>query len=47
MTYEKTFQGAHKISDVIGGYLVTKQYFFCSKKEAMQDFKNEFKKASR
>lgn len=45
MTIEKTFQGAWKISDIIGGYLVTRQYFDYTKKEAIAEFKGEFENA--
>lgn len=45
MIIEKTFQGAWKVSDIIGGYLVTRQYFDYTKKEAIAKFKGEFKNA--
>lgn len=44
MTIEKTFQGAYKISSVINGYLVTKQYIGYTKKESISKFKNDTKK---
>ena len=43
MSIEKTFQGAYKISAVINGYLVSKQYMGYTKREAIQAFK-EFTK---
>ena len=39
MSIEKTFQGAYKISAVVNGYLVTKQYMGYTKREAIQAFK--------
>lgn len=42
MTIEKTFQGAWRISKIIDGYLVSKQYFGYTKKEAIAEFKAEF-----
>ena len=39
MTAEKTFQGAWRISDVINGQFITRQYFGYSKQEAMAVFK--------
>jgi hypothetical protein len=41
MTIEKTYQGAWRISAIIDGHLVTKQYFGYSKKEAVALFKEE------
>lgn len=41
MTIEKTFQGAWRISAIIGNQLVSKQYFGTSKREAIKQFKNE------
>ena len=41
MTVEKTTQGAWKVSDIVNGYLVTKQYFGYTKKEAIAIFKQE------
>lgn len=43
MIIEKTFQGALKVSDIIGGHLVTRQFFGYSKREAMRQFKEETK----
>lgn len=39
MTIERTCQGAYKISAMIDGYLVTKQYMGYTKREALQAFK--------
>lgn len=41
MTIEKTIQGAWKVSAIVNGYLVTKQYFGYTKKEAIALFKEE------
>lgn len=41
MTIEKTFQGAWRISDIVNGQYVTRQYFFYTKKEAIAEFKSE------
>jgi hypothetical protein len=41
MTIEKTYQGALKISDIIGGQFVSRQYFGYSKREALRLFKDE------
>ena len=42
--YEKTFQGAHKFYALNKhGQLITRQYFLTSKREALADFKHEFK----
>lgn len=43
MTIERTFQGAYKISAIVNGYLVSKQYMGYTKREAVQAFK-EFTK---
>jgi len=43
MTIERTFQGAYRISAIVNGYLVSKQYMGYTKKEAIQAFK-EFTK---
>lgn len=43
MTYRKTFQGAHEFIDVKDGYLITRQYFFITKREAMARFKAELR----
>lgn len=46
MTIERTFQGAWRIGAIIDGYYVTRQYFFYTKKEAIAEFKAEFKKGA-
>lgn len=38
MTIEKTTQGAWRISDIIGGRLVSRVYFGYGKREAMRQF---------
>ena len=43
MIVEKTFQGALRISELIGGQLVTRQYLGHSKREALRLFKQETK----
>ena len=44
MLIEKTFQGAIRITDIIDGYYITRQYFDYSKREAIQEFKAEVKR---
>lgn len=39
MTIERTFQDAWRISGMIDGYLVTRQFFGYTKKEAVAAFK--------
>jgi hypothetical protein len=39
MTIERTFQGAWRISAIVDGYLVTRQFFGYTKKEAVAAFK--------
>lgn len=41
MTVEKTFQGAWRISAIVNGHLITRQYFFYTKTEAIEEFKTE------
>ena len=42
--YEKTFQNAHKFYAIDkNGYLITKQYMFYTKREALKSFKRELK----
>lgn len=43
MTIAKTSQGAWRISDIIDGLLVSRVYFFYTRKEAVTAFKKEFK----
>jgi hypothetical protein len=40
---EKNSAGAWVISALIGGYLVTEQFYFYTKKEATREFMNERK----
>lgn len=42
MTIRKTFQNAWEISAIVDGFLVTKQYFYYTKKEAITLFKQEY-----
>lgn len=42
MTVEKTYQGAWRISTLVGDYLESRQYFDYTKKEAIALFKEEF-----
>jgi hypothetical protein len=39
MTIERTFQGACRVSGIVNGYLVTRQFFGYTKKEAIAAFK--------
>lgn len=41
MTIERNQEGAYVISDIIGGYLVTKRYYGYTKREAIKRFKEE------
>lgn len=43
MTIDKTSEGAWRISAIIDGYLVTRRYYFYSRKEAIKRFKTEQK----
>lgn len=42
MTIERTYQGAYRITDIINGHYISRQYFFYTKKEAVAEFKAEF-----
>jgi hypothetical protein len=42
MSIDKNNEGAWRISDIIGGYLVTRTYYFYTKREAIAKFKAEF-----
>lgn len=42
-TTEKTIQGAWRVSDIVAGRLVTRQYFNYSKRDATREFKKEAK----
>jgi hypothetical protein len=41
VTIERTIQGAWRISAIVNGYLMTRQYFFYTKGEAIREFKKE------
>lgn len=43
MTIERTFQGAYKISAIVNGYLVSKQFLGYTKREAIQAFREFIK----
>ena len=43
MTIERTFQGAYRISAIVNGYLVSKQYMGYTRKESVQAFKEFLK----
>jgi hypothetical protein len=42
MTIERTFQGAYRITGTVNGYLVSKQYFGYTKREALAAFKAQY-----
>lgn len=44
MTVTKTFQGAIQIASIVNGHLETKQYIGYTKREAINQFKQEFSK---
>jgi hypothetical protein len=41
MTIEKNYEGAWIVSDIVGGYLVTRRYYGYNKREALADFRRE------
>ena len=41
MIAEKNYEGAWVISDIVGGYLVTRRYYYYSKREALAMFRAE------
>jgi hypothetical protein len=41
MLAEKNYEGAWIISDIVGGYLVTRRYYYYSKREALAMFRRE------
>jgi hypothetical protein len=43
MTIEKNSEGAWVISDEVGGYLVTRRYYFYTKREAASLFREYVK----
>lgn len=42
---ERNSEGAWVVSDTIGGYWVTRRYYYYTKREALRLFKQEFKAA--
>lgn len=42
MTLEKTFQGAIRVSAMVGDYMETRQFFFYTEEEAIGEFCEEF-----
>jgi hypothetical protein len=42
---EKTFQGAWRVSAIVGGYWVSRQYMGYTKREAVAMFKEQLKGA--
>tara|TARA_R110000824_G_scaffold340888_1_gene527353 strand:- start:639 stop:773 length:135 start_codon:yes stop_codon:yes gene_type:complete len=44
MIIDKNVYGAYVISDIINGCLVSKQYYYYTKKEAINKFKREVNK---
>lgn len=42
LTIDRTFQGAWRISAIVGGYYETKQFFFYTKAEAIRLFLAEY-----
>jgi hypothetical protein len=43
VSVEKTFQGAWRVSAIVGGYLVSMQYMGYTKREAVARFKEQHK----
>jgi hypothetical protein len=43
MTINKNTEGYWVVSDVIGGYLVTRKYLYYTKREAIRMFREETK----
>lgn len=43
MTIDKNAEGAWRISDIVGGYFITRTYYFYTKKEAIRLFREEVK----
>ena len=42
MSVNRNHAGAWVISAIVAGYLVTRQYYFYTKREAIRQFKAEF-----
>lgn len=43
LSVEKTFQGAWRVSAIVGGFLVSEQYMGYTKREAVARFKQQHK----
>ncbi len=43
VSVEKTFQGAWRVSAIVGGFWVSKQYMGYTKREAVARFKEQHK----
>lgn len=41
MTITKNNEGAWVVSDIVAGYLITRRYYFYTKREALALFKQE------
>jgi hypothetical protein len=41
MTIEKNYEGAWVVSDIVGGYWVTRRYYYYTKREALAMFRRE------
>ena len=41
MIAEKNYEGAWVVSDIVGGYWVTRRYYFYTKREAVRLFRQE------
>ena len=44
LTIQKNKYGAWEVDDIIDGYLVTRTYYFYTKREAQRKFREEFPK---
>tara|TARA_B100001939_G_C16670176_1_gene499854 strand:- start:313 stop:462 length:150 start_codon:yes stop_codon:yes gene_type:complete len=44
MDIDRNREGAWRICDIVNGYLETRVYYFYTKREAIQKFKQEMKK---
>lgn len=43
MTITKNYEGAWVVSDIVAGYLMTRRYYYYTKREALAAFKREIK----
>jgi len=41
MLVEKNYEGAWVVSDIVGGYWVSRRYYYYTKREALAKFKRE------